>query len=831
VQLFFKLLKKLAKLTLSIGLTLAVLLIGSFASLLLFKDRIIQEFIKEANKSLNTPVKIGKIEISAWRDFPNLAIVFTDVYVEDSHPGDYPLLTARRISFYMNPIDAWRGKYAIRGLHVSDSETNLKINAQGKNNFTILKHTQKTGGSISFDLKNVKLVRTSFNYNDYNSHQHHVLSSENLTASIAVKNDIYKIDARGAVTSHQIGIGRQLFLQEKDFLLKAQVDYDDVQKKVSIHTGNLKINKTIFELAGLYEFKTKNTVNLQVNGKEANLQTIVALLPASVGNQLARYQSRGNVFFKLAVKGEISNTKNPMLSVSFGCANATFLHPDYDSKIEHADLQGSFSTPSFGNLKQAVLQLKNMKGELNGKSFSSNLSLHNLEKPSIDFSFKGVVDAASLQKFFPIEEIKKINGTIMADFSVKGELELLKKKATAQQVKTEGSLTLSNLNLVFGKQQIRFNNISGTLQFNNNDLAMSKLTGELERSDFLLNGYFKNVVTFLLFDNQPIGIEADLQSNYLDVDQLLGLGFGQKNSSDYKFSISPNIYINFNCDVKQLTYKRFQPKNTIGNLLVKNQMAVSRNLSMQVMGGDLNFDGWVDAKNPKNIDVSSSFKLDGIYVDSLFYVFENFNQSFVQDNHLRGQLHADVSMDLSLTENLKLISKTLVADASTTIKKGELNNFEPLKGLKKYLDDEGLNQLRFADLKNDLHIEGETIYIPQMEIKSNVTTIQLSGTHTFNQKIDYRVVAPLRSKKKIDPDEAFGAIEEDKKGQTKLYLKITGTTDKYQINYDKAAVKKKIISDFKKEVQELKDAFKQKGKKKKKDLELEKDDYFDWDNP
>jgi hypothetical protein len=346
-----------------------------------------------------------------------------------------------------------------------------------------------------------------------------------------------------------------------------------------------------------------------------------------------------------------------------------------------------------------------------------------------------------------------------------------------------------------------------------------------------LNGYFKNVVTFLLFDNQPIGIEADLQSNYLDVDQLLGLGFGQKNSSDYKFSISPNIYINFNCDVKQLTYKRFQPKNTIGNLLVKNQMAVSRNLSMQVMGGDLNFDGWVDAKNPKNIDVSSSFKLDGIYVDSLFYVFENFNQSFVQDNHLRGQLHADVSMDLSLTENLKLISKTLVADASTTIKKGELNNFEPLKGLKKYLDDEGLNQLRFADLKNDLHIEGETIYIPQMEIKSNVTTIQLSGTHTFNQKIDYRVVAPLRSKKKIDPDEAFGAIEEDKKGQTKLYLKITGTTDKYQINYDKAAVKKKIISDFKKEVQELKDAFKQKGKKKKKDLELEKDDYFDWDNP
>ncbi|MFM8834987.1 MAG: AsmA-like C-terminal region-containing protein, partial [Cytophagales bacterium] len=264
---------------------------------------------------------------------------------------------------------------------------------------------------------------------------------------------------------------------------------------------------------------------------------------------------------------------------------------------------------------------------------------------------------------------------------------------------------------------------------------------------------------------------------------------------------------------------------------VKNQVAVSHNIGMRAMGGELNLDGWVDAKNAKSIEVSTAFKLIGIHIDSVFYVFENFYQDFVQDKHLRGQAFADVSLDLSLSENLKLISKTLVADVSATIKKGELNNFEPLKGLNKYLDDESLSKLRFADLKNDIHIEGEAIYIPQMEIKSNATVIQLSGTHSFDQKIDYRVVAPLRNKKKIDPDEAFGALEEDKKGQTKLYLKITGTTDKYQISYDQSAVKKKIISDLKKEVQELKDAFKQKGKKKKKELELEKDEYFDWENP
>jgi hypothetical protein len=42
-------------------------------------------------------------------------------------------------------------------------------------------------------------------------------------------------------------------------------------------------------------------------------------------------------------------------------------------------------------------------------------------------------------------------------------------------------------------------------------------------------------------------------------------------------------------------------------------------------------------------------------------------------------------------------------------------------------------------------------------------------------------------------------------------------------------VKKKIVADLKKEVQELKDAFKNKGKQKKKDLELSTEE-FDWDN-
>ncbi|MEK6780239.1 MAG: AsmA-like C-terminal region-containing protein [Bacteroidota bacterium] len=809
--------------------TAVVIAIAFIASLFIFKDRIIEEFIKEANKSLSTPIKIGKIEISAWNDFPNLAIVFTDVYVEDSHPEEYPLLTAKAVSFYLNPIEAWNGNYSIRGLQVLDSETNLKINAVGKSNFTIVKESKGSSGSISFHLRNVRLVNTKVNYHDQQIQLDHIFSSEMLMASISTKNDVYEIVADGDVLTEQIGIGKNIYLKNKKFDVKTQLAYDDLKKTVDINSSTLKVNVSTFDLSGNYTFKQKNIIDITAIGKDTNIQTLLSLLPDELGQKLKQYESNGDIYFNLNLKGEISDQKSPFISASFGCRDATVFHPDYKSKIENANLEGSFASPSFTELSNAELLLKNISGDLNGKAFTANIGIQNLEDPYLSFDFKGDLDATDILNFYLLPEIREFTGKIKADFTFEGQVSLLKRKATAQQVFTSGSIEMNQVNFSYGKQEIHVKDLNGTFQFNNKDLALSNVSGRFENSDFLLNGFFKNIVTFLFFDDQPVGIETDLKSDFLDVDQLFSIGFTEE-SSDYNFSISPNLHLNFNCDIRKLKYKRFTPTDVKGDLLVKNQVAVSRNIALRAMGGDLTLNGIVDAKNPKAIEVVSAFQLNGIHVDSIFYVFENFHQDFIEDKHLKGQTSAEVLLEMTLTEKLKLVPETLIADITATIKNGELNNFEPLQDLKKYLDDETLARLRFADLINDIHIEKSTIYIPQMEIRSNATTLQLSGTHTFDQKIDYRVIAPLRNKKKIDPDESFGAIEEDKSGRAKIFLKIIGTADEFDVSYDKAALKKKLGNDMKKEVQELKDAFRLKGKKKKKELEVEKDEYFDWEN-
>jgi hypothetical protein len=672
-------------------------------------------------------------------------------------------------------------------------------------------------------------------YIDVTSDQHLTFASKALLASIHSENDVYDIEAKGELTTEKISVNQNEFIAGKSFQIESELTYDDLQKILVIKPSTLKIRNSAFKVEGSYKWKEKNTIDITTEGEETDIQTLLSLLNEPVVRKLERYRSKGDVYFTAKLKGQISKRVSPSISVNFGFKDATLSNPESRAKVDNASMVGSFASPEILDIEKAVLVLKNIKGVLNGEPFTGNFNVRDFKNPEVICAFNGKLDAASVIGFYPIENVNKVSGSLLANVSFEGKVGLLKKRATAQRVSTQGTIELQNIGFSYGEDKIELENLNGNMQFNNNDLALSNVSGKLGKSDFLLNGFFKNIITFLLFDNQPIGIETDLKSNYLDVDQLFVIGFGKPSTASssskkpqYEFKISRNINLNFNCDVKELRYRRFHATDLHGDLLVKNEMAVSRNIKFKSMGGDIALTGIVDAKNNKAIDVVSTFKLNGIHVDSVFYVFENFDQSFIVDKHLKGQTYADVELELALNQNLKLYQETLVSDITASIKNGELNNFEPMKKLNRFLNDEGLSRLRFSDIKNDIHIENKTIYMPQMEVRTNVTSIKVSGTHTFDQRIDYRIIAPLRNNKNINAVDAKEALQEDGSGQSKMFLKIVGTTDDYKILYDTESVKKKIASDLKKEVKELKDAFKNKGTKEKKELELQEDEYFDW---
>ncbi|HEY8510676.1 MAG TPA: AsmA-like C-terminal region-containing protein [Cyclobacteriaceae bacterium] len=804
---------------------------------ILYKERLINQFIREANHSLNTKVKIGQTDVSWFDRFPNLSIVLTDVYVEDSHDGIYPLHTADKISFQLNVLSALRGNLVIHGLAITGSETTLKIDENGVNNYTITKSAPgDTTKAIHFDLDDVRLTDARVRYVDYRVDEEYIFHASNLRANINARGAQYGIKAKGDLTTEKIRIRKSELFTGKQFTVDSDLLYDDDLRKLSISPSELEFQSSKFIVSGAYEWKNDALVDLQVEGRDTDIRTLLSFTPERVYKRFERYRSKGDMHFSAHLKGKVGRDTSPSLTASFGFAKATIYHPESRARIEQANLDGSFSSAHVANPAEAVLTLKNINGRLNDKSFFANLTVRNFSDPTLQLDFRGVLEAASLLDLYPVKDVGTLSGELTADVTFSGRLAWLKDRKSSQKAQAKGSIELNDIALMYGKEKFPLRDINGTLQFNNHDLALSNVRARLGNSDFIVNGYFKNAVAFLFFPDQPIGIEADLQSRFVDLDQLFALGFspdtGTSTKGEYEFRISDDVNLKFNCKLGALRYKKFKARDITGDLLVQNSTAVTRNISLTSMGGAISVAGRVDARNPGRVNVSSVAKLAGIHIDSVFYVFENFNQSFIRDTHLKGQAYADVDLRMVLNPALKLFSETLVSDIGIVIRNGELNDFEPIKKLDKYLDDEGLDRVRFSDIRNEIHIENKKIFIPQMEVLTNVTSMHISGTHTLDQQIDYRVVTPLRSYRKINLGEARAAIQDNGNGQSKLFLKIAGTTDNYRVVYDTESVRKKIGEDIKNEITELKTIFRNGGRTQEPEEtpQLEEDDYFDWEN-
>ena len=188
-------------------------------------------------------------------------------------------------------------------------------------------------------------------------------------------------------------------------------------------------------------------------------------------------------------------------------------------------------------------------------------------------------------------------------------------------------------------------------------------------------------------------------------------------------------------------------------------------------------------------------------------------------------------MILQLDNHLTILPSSIICDADVNILNGELNNFETMKRISRFLENNDLDNIKFSEISNHFSIYNQVIQIPDMSINSTVGKISFSGTHSFDGKIEYHVAYPIANlkKNKLDSDAAFGALRQDPKGEMKLFLIVQGTTSDFKISYDKKKVAEKIKADLQKEKNELKSLFKKKDFEEEQNKRTQDQEYFDFE--
>jgi len=135
--------------------------------------------------------------------------------------------------------------------------------------------------------------------------------------------------------------------------------------------------------------------------------------------------------------------------------------------------------------------------------------------------------------------------------------------------------------------------------------------------------------------------------------------------------------------------------------------------------------------------------------------------------------------------------KRLRALADVQASNGELQKVKMFEDFSSFVHLEDLRRIKFTDLQNYLEIKNQRLYLPVMFLQSNALNMTLSGEHTFDNDIDYKIKINagqvlLNRLKKYDSD--LDPLPE-KKGGFNLYYSIVGNLDKYDMKRKKRVVK------------------------------------------
>jgi DNA-directed RNA polymerase subunit L len=191
-------------------------------------------------------------------------------------------------------------------------------------------------------------------------------------------------------------------------------------------------------------------------------------------------------------------------------------------------------------------------------------------------------------------------------------------------------------------------------------------------------------------------------------------------------------------------------------------------------------------------------KVTKVNIKELFTRFNNFGQQEITDKNLNGILTGTADVGFLFDKKWDFLPASLYAFLDIRIDAGELNQYEPMKALSRFIRVEDLENIRFSSLVNQIEIRDQTIFIPAMEIKNNALNMQLEGQHTFANSMNYSIRLQLKevmaAKYAVEhePDE----FEKEEQG-INIFLRMSGTPDKLSIRYDSKNARKSFKQEMK----------------------------------
>jgi hypothetical protein len=775
------------------GIVIGIVLLIT-GGLYYFKDEIIGMVLEEVNAHLKSKVKVENVDLAFWSSFPNLSVDFNQVFIQETYETSTEkdtLFYSDKIRLRFNPMDIWREEYKLKRIDVLPGTLRLKVNSHGVINYDILKESSDTTETnFAFDLQKVKIEKLRFSYT--NNQINHRYATDLIDTELEGKfsEKVFTLHAKSNQIVRETRSGQVNFVSNKSLDLDINLEIDQNKGTLSIPLTTINIAKLPFQFSG---FLSPDNMKFTVEAKKLTLTDVVKNFTVQGIQEVLNYSGSGNVNFLLVIKDNRKDNEKFDVDCKFGVVNGKLTEPTKQIQVSALSLNGNYSN----NGGNDFLILNDIQFQTKTGPFKGNLKISEFNAPKFVGKANGNLDLTIVHQLFPIPTIEKLGGNLLVntDFDIKSypdkKIDILKAEGTVQFID-------NYVQLIDDKRY--FHSVNGSIYLKNNDIGIDNLSVKIGDSDLNMNGMFTNIVNYFRTENQ-LQAQITIQSNNIRIEDL-----GTTSKEVQKQTAAPRTYMlphlingNLNLTIGKLSYEGHSFEQIQGNLLLADRTLTFSDIKFKTSGANVTGSVKIKEESEEYFHTVSTLSSSNIQLKQLMKDWNNFKQNVIQDKHISGQaaasLYLEAPFDLRTGINLKLVK----SDLQLKIENGRLKDVDAFKSIVESMKTpaaklvlgggniksfgDKLSDLKFETLENTLVIRDGTITIPEMKINSSALNIETRGTHTFDNKIDYRFSFRLRDLKEKKTSE-FGEIIDDNTGMS-VYLRMFGLLENPQFEWDK----------------------------------------------
>jgi len=757
------------------------LLISGFVITYFFSEKVEKKVIDKIQEQMTSELQLEDVYFSLYEKFPSASVKINNLLAFEKEGFDNDTLFYAKTTYIeLSIIDIILATVDIKRVVVDNGIIKIKYDSDNNPNFSIFKTNEKNKNKLT--LSNLLLIDTHISFSKKGIN---IKWATKKSFCIFTRNNVI-INAK--LFSEKLIVNNRDYIHEKymtlDMSLKVKKDSILVQKGSTVHIENVKTELS----GGIFQ---GNIIDLDFACEGQELINIINNTPEHLKSIYRSFQANGIVNCNGNIKGLISKESNPNLDMTCNIEKGNFNLKSSPFILKNISLNAKINNGEHRNFHNTKIEISDFEAKTENGFLKGDFSIQNLNKYYLTANLNSSWDLAEINHYFEESPFFNLQGKLNANTQYSGYISFdsrfidyfLAANHTSKTSFKEVIFTYKNFPLGFN-----FNTAKCT--FKNNRIEVENSAFTISDSDLNFDGYITDLIGYILKKKDTIDITGELKSTYMKFDELITL---KDMSEGEGTGTMPNwINANLNTNITTFSYDDFIASDITGKITYKNKTLTGEGIRLNGLNGNIagNFK-FYESKNNKLI-LFSQLNLKELNIRNAFLAFNNFNQDFITAEHIKGIGTAEIQMQAKWKPGFIFEKEELKVTSHLVIEKGELIHFKPLESLSNYVSLDDLKTVQFSTLENTIEIKNKVVTIPDMEIKSSALSVFISGSHTFEQEIDYRIKLLLselmstkfRKKNTQVKKTEFGEVKENGKIFNTIYFKMTGNSENPNISFD-----------------------------------------------